>query len=362
MASLNYLGSKKTLLPFLSHVMSPLLSDCTVFCDLFAGTGCVFNHFAGCCHLDSIVANDMELYAHVLNCALLKCSYSNKIAMLIDQINISLVRYSKPGLVAKHFASNGRMYFSLENAMAIDGARIAIDKLYHANAITYSEFIFLLASLLVSASAVSNTCGTFRAHLKHMSARSKKRFKLAAVHYNRSVNQKHNTCFKKDAINVAVPRGSLVYLDPPYNSAHYGAYYSFLNYLCEYNKNNTTQGTGTMLYYNKSRFGLVKTACESFKTLISETCKNAKHIVLSYSSCGVVPIQKLIQMMEARSGCVTVYKTWYKAYKSAAATNSGVNRNRGHVIEYMILAKHCDREIHVGKRTTRYVNLDSNHL
>ena len=345
MASLNYIGSKKTMLPFLMHVIEPLLQENKrgrAFCDLFSGTGCVFGAVRD--RAGVIVANDMELYAYVIACALLKCPYSHKLAVVIDQLNICCGVDAgpgpAPGLVAKHFASGGRMYFSFENACAIDGMRKGIAGLYERGAVSYHEFLFLLGSLITSASAVSNTCGTFRAHLKHMSGRAKKKFKLVSIHVGRGsafagAGAAAAAVYKKDATRVPVPDGAVAYLDPPYNSAHYGAYYSFLNYLCLYDSSIATCGTGTIPGYQKSAFGLAKECRAAFQKLIFKTCARAGYIVLSYSSAGIMGIRELLEMLEKR-GQVTVYKVWYKAY---CALKRNHKKNRNHVVEYIIVAR-----------------------
>ena len=135
-----------------------------------------------------------------------------------------------------------------------------------------------------------------------------------------------------DLINVECkPR--VVYLDPPYNSSHYGAYYSFLNYLCMYDSKQKTIGTGTLEQYTKSRFGLVKFALKEFEILFDSIL--ADYIVMSYSSCGIINITDIVNLL-CKKGNVTLNKIWYKAYK---ANN---NSKRGHVIEYIIVVD-CSR-------------------
>ncbi len=121
---------------------------------------------------------------------------------------------------------------------------------------------------------------------------------------------------------------SIVYLDPPYNSSHYGAYYSFLNYLCLYDARLKTVGTGTLEQYNKSKFGLSKFALKEFGTLFGSITSD--YIVMSYSSGGIVGLDDLLKLL-SNKGCITVYKIWYKAYK---ANN---HNKQGHVVEYLIV-------------------------
>lgn len=328
MPMMSYIGSKKSLLPMLEHVIKPLIrKPNTTFCDFFLGSGCVSNHFKNVPGIARIIAGDLELYSYVFGKALLNVPYSYKLAMLIDQLN--LLAATAAGLVERNFAQDGKLFFSKENAQRIDGMRLAISKLYHAGAITYPEFIFLLASLLVSSSAVSNTCGTFRAHLKQLNCRAKKKFKLIPVHHDKKIFSK-NIVKRKNAIEMASRfHADIIYLDPPYNSCHYGAYYSFLNYLCAYDGHLKLNGTGILENYNKSKFGLAKQAMVEFRTLFAGI--KANFVVLSYSSKGIITIEDMTHMLMEK-GSVHLYKIWYKAYKSKKEP-----AKRGHVIEYIIV-------------------------
>jgi len=344
---LSYLGSKATLLPYISRVIEPLIKPDTVFCDLFMGSGCVSNYFKSRVH--SVIACDTELYSYVIGKALLTCPYSHKLAMIIDQINLQCDG-GKKGLVHANFATGGRLYFTEENAMRIDYMRLAIDQLYSAKLVTYSEFLFLLGSLLTSASARANTCGTFRAHLKTVSVKAKKQIKIVAIHKDVSIlNAKCNIVKNDDAIKCSskcITANTIVYLDPPYNSVHYGAGYSFLNYLCLYDSSVTTVGTGTMLNYNKSKFGLQKHALAEFKSLFDAiTCR---YIVMSYSSEGILHINQIANALVYK-GNVVIYKVWHKSYQTH---NTG--RNRLHVIEYIIV---CDCDSVARKVTKTWLKL-----
>lgn len=65
---MNYIGSKRTLLPFIDQCITSIAGEVArsgTFCDLFAGTGAVgrFYKLQGC----SVTANDWQFYGFVLN-------------------------------------------------------------------------------------------------------------------------------------------------------------------------------------------------------------------------------------------------------------------------------------------------------
>lgn len=312
---LSYLGSKQTLMPYLTRVLNPIIdqhggrSRC-VFGDLFGGTCIVANTFKD--RVKTVIANDLELYSYVLGKSLLQTVYTPHLAQVIDYLNSPEVG-TKKGLVWKNFTpACGRMFFTEHNGMRIDAIRIAISELYKKDAINYKEFVFLLASLMASVSRYSNTSGTFRAYLKVFCTRSLRSFKIAPIHKNRTIQGVHHMV-KNDALKTSkCTPFDVVYLDPPYNTAHYGAYYSMLNYICLYNSNVELTGVGIMKHYNRSRFGYTKMAKKSICELISSI--QSKHIVMSYNANAAIPSMEVVDMMMKR-GNVTLYKIWHKNYK-----------------------------------------------
>lgn len=347
---LSYLGSKSSLLPRLKHILTPIIESCggsksCVFGDLFGGTCIISKEIHSM--VKRVVTCDMELYSYVLGKSLLTTVYTKRLEKIICYMNEHLPRNTK-GLVWKHFTPHSppqfsKMFFTCENGMAIDSMRVYISHMYKQKQISYKEFLFLLGSLLASASRYSNTSGTFRAFLKRFSPRSLQRFVLKPVHMTRRIIGKHYM-IKNDAIRVARScKFDVVYLDPPYNNSHYGAYYSFLNYLCLYNPSVKLVGTGIIESYNKSDFGLSKKAVWAFRNLLNAI--QSKYIVLSYNMNAVVETKHLVQLL-LKKGNVTLYKMKYKKYKSNHKTFDS------HVTELVFVV---DCSTHQGVTTLREV-------
>lgn len=318
---LSYLGSKQTLLPSLDKVMMPLIArhggkERCVFGDLFGGSGCVSNHYKS--YVKRVVSSDMELYSYVLSKALLTTVYTPRLARLIDMLNSRQLLKPVKGLVWKNFTphsppQHARMFFTCENGARIDAIRIAISRLHQEGMVNYKEFVFLLASLLASVSRYSNTSGTFRAYLKSFCTRSLRQFKILPVHKNTCLATNGHKVYKTDVNNVVKTHSfDIAYLDPPYNTCHYGAYYSLLNYVCLYNPAVKLTGVGVMENYNKSAFGFARTAKHEFRCLLTNI--RAKHIVLSYSASAVLSCKDMVSIL-MRKGSVTMYKVWHKTYK-----------------------------------------------
>lgn len=315
---LSYLGSKKSLIKYLQFVLDPLIESCggvksCVFGDLFCGTSIVASTFQN--KVRHMIASDMELYAYIIGKALLQTTYTTKISSIISFLNSKSLPLSK-GLVWKNFTpcnppKFNRLFFTCENGIVIDSIRKFISFLFLKKKITYKEFLFLLASLLSSASKYSNTSGTFRAYLKQLSSKAARKFELEPIHKNSELYGKH-TVIKNDAIRVAsTSKFDIVYLDPPYNTAHYGAYYSFLNYLSIY-RNIKLSGVGITKFYNKSTFGFTKHAEEAFKTLLRNL--DSRYIILSYNENAVVPFHTMKQILLTK-GSIIVYKIKYRNYR-----------------------------------------------
>jgi adenine-specific DNA-methyltransferase len=349
MVGVGYLGCKTRMLPYLDHVLTPLLSETSAFGDLFAGTGTVGAYVSRRYRVRTLVACDYELYSYVLNKALHQCPYTKRLDRIIGWLNAAMARpqtaVGLSGLVQRFFSPHAtcqRMFFTTQNARRIDAVRVAILLLYRMRKIRYREYVFLLGSLLASTSKVANTAGTFRAYLKHFSERARKPFVLIPLHCvppeamaGTTTTRRNRKVVKADTSELiqrmlqprrgevgrseqrrVPPRFDVLYLDPPYNASHYGGYYSFLNYLCLYHPQAAIQGVGGILrHYHKSAFGFSASARRHLHQLLHAAASLTKHIVLSYSSDGVLSKKELVQM-SMPLGRVVLYKVWITRYKS----------------------------------------------
>lgn len=338
---LNYLGSKARFMPILNRVIEPVIDAArksngnkpVVFADMFAGTGIVANHYKDNPSVSHIISSDLELYSYVLNKALLETVCNNKLLRLISYFNSDKLRPIK-GLIWKHFSpAGGRMFYTEENAMRIDAIRVAISKLYQARRISYKEVLFLLSSLMMACSRSANSASCFRAYLKKFCPRSLKRVVIIPIHKNTTRINKQHVIHQMDASRVVKKYNiDVAYLDPPYNSNHYGGYYSFYNYLLRYSEACEIGGVaGVTKVYNKSAFGLKATAKKSMVDLISDlNVVGCRFIVLSYNSDGALSKNDIFDCMK-KYGDVTLYKTVSKKFRP----NDKVKNS--HVVEYIFV-------------------------
>ena len=168
MQSLNYIGSKRTLIGTIIQICVENVGINEMHkktcMDLFAGTGVVGFHLQNM--VSTMSANDLEYYSFVINSAILGCNYSIKLQTIIDDCN-QLAGID--GLIYQNYSPHSeceRMFFTNQNAMKCDAIRTYIETLHTTCEIVLQEFYYLLASLLVSIDKVANTSCVYGAYLK----------------------------------------------------------------------------------------------------------------------------------------------------------------------------------------------------
>jgi adenine-specific DNA-methyltransferase len=279
MQTLNYIGCKNTLYKTIESVCLENIEGGRDKCakmsvvDIFAGTGVVGYNFQNL--FGKVISNDLEYYSYVINSALLKCSYSDRLKRYIELLN-GLVGCE--GLIYKHFSPNGdckRMFFTNENAKMADRIRKQLDLELKYGKISEAEFNFLLASLLVSIDKVANTTSVYGAYLKKFKPSAMKAFVLIPIHTKRDVKEVLNNvvCGRaedffdgiySDGTGSGVKKVDVVYMDPPYNHRQYSGNYSQLNYIAKYDASEELVGvTGLMKEKNSSSF------CSKGKVLVA---------------------------------------------------------------------------------------------
>lgn len=310
---MNYIGAKLRLLPFLEGAIEGVVSsenEKTIFCDLFAGTGVVGQHFAN--KGFTVIANDLEYYSYILNQHKLNPIDKNFIQLKIDELN---ELQGNEGFFYHQYCEGGdekRLYFSKENGQKIQAIRDKIDEWKNGKKITDVDHFHLLAILLKAADKVANTASVYGAFLKHIK-------KTAAIPIHLEIPKiifpektKHQI-FQEDAnILIQKIKGDILYLDPPYNARQYGANYHLLNTLAS-NKPFVPKGVTGLPEYTKSQYCSKNMVYQSFEELISNA--QFTHIFLSYNNEGLMAQERIVQIL-SKYGEVKLFTTPHTRFRA----------------------------------------------
>ena len=333
---LNYIGSKYQLIGWLTDYMKEKTGFTTfenkTVADIFAGTGVVSHHFR--LQGATVYSNDAELYSAVIAHAFTRSFYTERVRNVIAEMNAAPT--APPGFVTRHYSpyeGNERMFFTVENARRIDAVRAMLEAAAAAataTALTHDEYQFILASIIISADAVSNVPAVYGCYLKNFKAKATKPFVLMPIHTvaasaANSASVTKSAVFHTDVISnpeflaATLPPVDIAYLDPPYNERQYSKNYFPLNIIAKTPMSLITEPplkgkTGIPTYCFLSAFCRKGTAAETaFDTLIRGL--RAKWVFLSYNSESIVPKDKMMEIL-SRYGIVSVIEREYKRFKS----------------------------------------------
>lgn len=327
---MNYIGSKYSLLDFLTSTISEVAgNDNKVFADLFAGTGVVGSRFKEQGY--DVIANDLQYYSYVLNKHLIEN---------IPPLNSEIVEYLNSlngieGFVYNNYclgSGSGRCYFTDENGKKCDAIRIEIERLKNTAEINDAEYYYLLASLINSIDKYANTASVYGAFLKKVKKSAAKSFELELLPI--ISGGKKNKVYNEN-INSIVEKieGDILYLDPPYNARQYCTNYHVLETIAKYDSPLLKGKTGLRDYkLQKSAFCSKRTVEDAFEDVIKKA--NFKYIFLSYNNEGLMPIEIIKEIM-SKYGIYEVYTKDYKRFKADKEENR--NHKANETIEYL----HC---------------------
>lgn len=333
---LNYIGSKYQLLGWLTDYMKEKTGFASfqnkTVADLFAGTGVVSHHF----RLQGAVVytNDAELYSAVIAHAFTRSFYTERVKQVIAEMNAAVASNTsaETGFITRHYSpyeGNERMFFTTENASKIDAVRSMLESAADAG-LTHDEYQFILASIIISADAVSNVPAVYGCYLKKFKAKATKPFVIMPIHTNSASAESvtKSAVFHADVISnpaflaTTLPPVDIAYLDPPYNERQYSKNYFPLNIIAKSPAELAAAATTTPL---KGKTGIpadcfLSAFCRkgaaaetAFDTLIRGL--RAKWVFLSYSSESIVSKEKMMEIL-SRYGTVSVIEREYKRFKS----------------------------------------------
>lgn len=340
---MRYLGNKTKLLTFIEEVIQKYKIDGEIFADLFAGTGAVSDYFKD---KYKIISNDWMYYSFVLCKAKTMNSQPPEFKLFKKKLGMSPFKWLNQRSYTptdEYFIYNnytpidGRMFFTKDNAIKIDGIRIDIEDLYQKNLLEENEYFYLLASLLESVTKVSNTSGTYEAFFKFWESRANKLFVLEPLLMNcKEVFATDNRCFNEDTNKLAKSiKGDIAYIDTPYTITQYASAYHILETIARYDDPEIAGKTGRRQKDRKmSAFSRKKDVKVVFEDLFRQI--NFKHILISYSNQGLVSLEELVSIAErfAEDGIVHIEELPYREYKNLNKSQKGDGGQLKEVIIY----------------------------
>lgn len=338
---MNYIGSKYSILSYIDEVLEDFVKPKKeiTFCDIFAGTGVVSKYFKEKGY--NIISNDIQYFSYVTLKGLIENSEELKFEKLnkkhIDPFVCLNGLNGKKGFIYKNYTLEGtfkskhkRNYFTGDNARKIDAIRMKIEKWKKRKLITESEYYYLLACLIEAADKVANTASVYEAFLKEMKKSALK--PLILLPLDIIFKDKKYEIYNEDSKTlIRKLKGDVLYLDPPYNTRKYDTNYHMLETISLYDNPKIKGVTGTREESSKkSNYCMKSKALEELEDLISNA--NFKYILLSYNDEGIIPIEKIEEVMK-KYGKYKRYEKKHKRFKS----DNDREYKKNYTIEYI----HC---------------------
>ncbi|MDR2783026.1 MAG: DNA adenine methylase [Treponema sp.] len=350
---ITYIGNKRSLIKFIERgvylVQKKLGKNKLAVFDVFSGSGVVARRFKQ--YARFLLVNDMEKYAALINsCYLANASDINMGFLKKNYHDLMAAIANNPlkeGVITKLYApandddigQHERAFYTRRNAMYIDTARSAIERL--------DEPLkkFFLAPLLSEASIHTNTPGVFKGFYKNRATGTgqfggSKRNALTRIKGDISLpfpvfsNFNCETVIYNGNANSVVksaPEVDLAYLDPPYNQHPYGSNYFMLNVILD-NKQPAAMSkvSGIPKDWNRSAYNKRREAPGAFTDLINGI--NAKYVMISFNSEGFISLEEMTALLE-KNGKLEILETKYNTFRGCRNL-SGRNI---HVKEYLYL-------------------------
>ncbi|MDC9721969.1 MAG: DNA adenine methylase [Urechidicola sp.] len=351
---MRFIGNKERLVDWIHNIIQEKELEGNIFFDFFSGTSNVGKHFKSKDY--QIISSDLLYFSFVLQNAYLVNNKKPLFEKLLNSIEASsnllfsdnfdlVIEYLNKtplvkGFIYQNYTPDGtshlekpRMYFISENAQKIDAIRLKIEEWKTKKLITKNEYFILLACLIECVPFFSNILGVYAAFKKDWDVRALKPLKLKRIQLIES-NKKHFAYNKSSMELLQSHKYDIIYLDPPYNQRQYAPNYHILETIAKYDNPEIKGVSGMRNYDNqKSDFCNKIRALNSLEEIVKSN--NYKYIVLSYNNEGIMPQEKILEIME-KQGSVEIVEYDYLRFKS---NNNGLSKTKKYIKEQLYILK-----------------------
>jgi adenine-specific DNA-methyltransferase len=341
---MRYIGNKTRLLPFILRTLNKGGIAVGSVHDAFAGTASVSRALKA--RGWRVHSSDLLVSSYVFQRAYVVADCADP---LLGEMARELAALGpRESFISRHFSpaggseSEGRMYFTPANAGRIDAAREELESWRKAGKVDEDNYYLLLAAIIEGADRVANTAGVYASYMKQWQPNARRAFGVAPEVPVKGAQPAR--AHLMDAIEAAKSIGEvdLLYIDPPYNSRQYVAYYHIPEILARGWTESAPAIRGKVGLLageeGRSQWSHGRRVQKLFSALLSAT--TATHALVSFNSEGHMPPEVLLSLLTRASadGNVSHFSQRYRRYR-ADSDREGRHYHRDIALEHLYLVR-----------------------
>ena len=341
---MRYIGNKTRLLPFILRTLNKGGIAVGSVHDAFAGTASVSRALKA--RGWRVHSSDLLVSSYVFQRAYVVADCADP---LLGEMASELAALApRESFISRHFSpaggseSEGRMYFTPPNAGRIDAAREELESWRKAGKVGEDSYYLLLAAIIEGADRVANTAGVYASYMKRWQPNARRAFGVAPEVPIKGAQPAR--AHLMDAIEAAKSIGEvdLLYIDPPYNSRQYVAYYHIPEILARGWTESAPAIRGKVGLLageeGRSQWSHGRRVQKLFSALLSAT--TATHALVSFNSEGHLPPEVLLSLLTKASGDgkVSHFSQRYRRYR-ADSDREGRHYHRDIALEHLYLVR-----------------------
>lgn len=340
---MRYIGNKTRLLPFILRTLKRSGIQVGSAHDAFAGTASVSRALKK--KGWRVHSSDLLMSSYVFQRAYVVAESAGP---NVQQLAGALAALPpRDGFITRHFSPGkgetkaARMYFTPENAGRIDAAREELEVWRRAGTIGEDSYYVLLAAIIEGADRVANTAGVYASYMKRWQPNAVRAFGIVP---EKPIKGAPAEAHLMDATDAAQQIGEvdLVYIDPPYNSRQYVAYYHIPEILARGWTDSAPEIRGKVGLLagseGRSQWSHGRRVRKLFAALLGAT--GARHALVSFNSEGHLPPEALQSLLAAAAvdGEVSHFTQDYRRYR-ADSEREGRHYHRDIALEHLYLVR-----------------------
>lgn len=341
---MRYIGNKTRLLPFILRTLNKGGIPVGSVHDAFAGTASVSRALKA--RGWRVHSSDLLVSSYVFQRAYVVADCADP---LLGEMASELAALApRESFISRHFSpaggseSEGRMYFTPANAGRIDAAREELESWRKAGKVGEDSYFLLLAAIIEGADRVANTAGVYASYMKRWQPNARRAFGVAPEIPIKGAQPAR--AHLMDAIEAAKSIGEvdLLYIDPPYNSRQYVAYYHIPEILARGWTESAPAIRGKVGLLageeGRSQWSHGRRVQKLFSALLSAT--TATHALVSFNSEGHLPPEVLLSLLTKASadGNVSHCSQRYRRYR-ADSDREGRHYHRDIALEHLYMVR-----------------------